>query len=169
MKFGLIPPMLIAITVLVFSGCSRDLERYGVELDETNVLHGMDENGNGLRDDIDLYISKHFKSQSEKSAVRLLALSYQKALTVDKDSIASVHAVAGQYSRAMDCVFRAFPDARLPDGTTLPLILKSMIVNTTQRRTEYSIYTDALKGYVTQYLKVSPVVNSVNHLMIIRL
>lgn len=151
MKIGLIAPMAVVAVTFGLLGCNQDMKRYGIELDRTAIIQGMDLNSNGVRDDLDVYLSKNFSVGAQQNSVMDLILSYQKALVVDKGNTDAVKSVANQYANAMYCLFEVFPDVRLPDGSTLPLIMKSIVVNTAQRKFEYAQYNEVLRGYVAPY------------------
>lgn len=141
--------VLLAGAIFTITACQNDVERYGVNLDRTELLRGVDADGNGLRDDIDEYIHLHYKSKATINAAKLLVMSIQNALTVDKEDSVAVKNVAKQFSHASNCVFLAFPDGKSENGASIALTLQNLVVNTTQRRHEYTNYSNALIGYVT--------------------
>jgi hypothetical protein len=117
------------------------------KLDRGNAIVGTDANANGVRDDIEAFITSNYTSSSQRAAVMQTARAIQKALTVDTTDKLAVKAVNREIARGVDCVYSKFDGA---NGSKHPAQvlqeLESMTTNTKQRLLIYLKFNKALDG-----------------------
>jgi hypothetical protein len=78
------------------------------KLDRSNTVAGIDADGNGVRDDIDVYIAQRFTEPLERAAVTQYARGYQAFLLTDTDDIDDVLEANRIRRIASACVFYRF-------------------------------------------------------------
>ena len=127
------------IAALEASGALPKLER-------TDTVDGLDTNADGIRDDVEAFISTHYSTPEQQAASRQFASVMQAAMLVDKEDIAAVKAISLRSSRAVNCIYTRFD----PDGDIKPAAvvqeLRSISTNTKQRLLAYLAYAKALDG-----------------------
>lgn len=108
--------LFLCVTTLLVSGCGstertldQELEdlQAGGSLPALNVdssLTGIDDNVDGVRDDVGQYIDSLSDSESEKRSLRQLASAYQRSLAIDNTSTEDVQAVFEEIVAASRCV-----------------------------------------------------------------
>ncbi len=116
------------------------------KLDRSDSLTGTDSDNNGVRDDIDTYISSNYSIPNQKTAVLQTAKALQKTLMVDTNNIESVKEVNRQVSRGIDCIFTVFNNNSTKSPTQAVQELESITANTKQRLLTYLKYNKALDG-----------------------
>lgn len=118
------------------------------KLERTDSVAGIDNDKNGIRDDIDAYILKNYPIETQRKAVNQFAKSFQAYLVTDtKDSIV-VKEVSNENTRAMTCVFSKFNNSDIgPNGSVVQEII-SLTTNTKKRLLAYHEFNDALDGTV---------------------
>jgi hypothetical protein len=118
-------------------------------LDRSASLAGPDGNANGIRDDIDLYISAQSFAPAQKAAVEQLARVSQLAITVDRSDRSAVEAVNLKDARAVNCTFLQFPASA---GTGLAGRvagdIERLTANTKERLMAYLAFAKASDGMV---------------------
>lgn len=116
-------------------------------LERDDELLGVDDDNNGIRDDIDAYIEFHHKDENQKKAVKQLASAMQKMLVADTSDIISVKEINRGSSRAVKCIFSQFAGE---EGTKSPgavaLEIEAITTNTKSRLKAYLAFTSALDG-----------------------
>ena len=114
-------------------------------LDRTQTLGGIDENKDGIRDDIELYIDRHYPKLREPA--RQLAAALQSALLVDHADATALGGVAVQVARAVDCVDRSDLNIKnKPDDPDVLDVLQAITANTKMRVISYMLFNQALDG-----------------------
>ena len=78
------------------------------KLDRTNTVAGIDADGNGVRDDIDVYIAQRFPKPLERAAVTQYARGYQAFLLTATNDINAVLEANRVRRIASACVFHRF-------------------------------------------------------------
>lgn len=124
-----------------------DLERMGELplLDRSDDLGGPDDDGNGVRDDIDAWIARHEEDAARQSALRQLARSFRAAILAGGDPAAAQDAVRGN-TRAVACIMaRSRSDT---EGARAVSDMRKMSANTKARVQAYLAYAAALDGAV---------------------
>lgn len=121
-------------------------------LDRTTSLGGPDANGNGIRDDIDLYIAKLNLTLPLRQAAEQLAKGYQAAVTLNSADPAVTGPVDTQIRDAVSCAWHRFPKVSAPGTVTAHQIvanLEKLTANTEARTLSYLKYNGSLNGTVT--------------------
>lgn len=112
-------------------------------LDRTTSLIGMDANTNGVRDDIDAWLSKQDVAAAAVNPLLASAQAYQAALTVDVTDQVKTREIATRTTNAMLCL-------RLKLGTkaadALLATVKAYTFNTSERTTAYLLFDESLSG-----------------------
>ncbi|MDR0580051.1 MAG: hypothetical protein LBG21_05555 [Campylobacteraceae bacterium] len=150
--------MLVAVIILLMgcnsgssdSNTSQNGEKPSDELptlDRTDSLAGIDENQNGIRDDIEKYIIENYPDEVHKKALFQFAKTMQEELLVDVSDMIAVKKLSIKSSRAMHCIFLKFD---VKKGDENPSIawkkIRSMTTNTKVRLQTYLKYNKALDG-----------------------
>lgn len=116
-------------------------------LDRTASLSGSDQNSNGIRDDIDQYISSNFVGVLQQSAANQSAIALQRALLVDTTDSIEVKTVATDIASADNCLYTVFDTEQ---GTKSPSQvsreMESITTNTKPRLLKYLEFSKALDG-----------------------
>jgi hypothetical protein len=119
------------------------------KLNHDNTIAGLDNDNNGIRDDIDAYIATLPYTEVQKKAVQQDARALTATLTVDKTDKAAIRSVGEKLVNAVNCIHDQFQD-----GTTIASKLLSdnekMTINTKNRFIEYEKYNSARSGSVTR-------------------
>lgn len=128
-----------------------DLEIKGKlpKLDRSADLKGPDIDMNGIRDDVDAFISSQNYSQPQKSGVQQLAKAHQKTLTINLADNALVLSQRLEVSKAIRCIFEVFP--RAPDPAVAGSVarrIESITFNTRTRLLASLAMSKALDGKV---------------------
>lgn len=125
-----------------------NLENSGAipKLDRSDSLTGSDANNNGVRDDIDAYITANYSVANQKAAALQTAKALQSTLTVDISNIESVKEINRTVSRGIDCIFTVFTDNSSQNPTQAAQELESITTNTKSRLIAYLKYNKALDG-----------------------
>lgn len=116
-------------------------------LDRSNSLGGPDKDSNGVRDDVDEWISAQPFTATQRQAMTQAAQALQLALLVDATDRKAALAVADKDSAAMDCVYAAF-EPKSPEPNRLLGQLEALTANTEARTRQYLLYNHALSGTV---------------------
>jgi hypothetical protein len=127
-------------------------------LDQGTSIAGSDADGNGVRDDIDAWISSLPDTATEKAALTRDAKTIQQALVVDTTQRAAVVSVANAMARATGCEFYQY-GAYYEAGSSAPQnmqlitnrikLLEEYTVNTPTRAAAYEKFNAAMSGGVT--------------------
>lgn len=137
------------------------LEKQGVlpELDRSTDVAGPDADGNGIRDDIDVYIAALPVSDAVKKAARQRARVQQRIATIDLNDRAALMALADASMAATACMSES-AEMGLPleqqsqagkVGFSITLKLQAITANTPERAERYLAYMGALHGTTTTY------------------
>lgn len=126
------------------------LERSGAipSLDRSAGLTGPDADANGVRDDVDAFISANYPETSQRAAAAQFARAMQAAQTADLSDIAATKAIAARASRAVNCIYLRFAaggNAGTPPASVVEA-LRSVTANTRERLDAYLAYARALDG-----------------------
>lgn len=114
-------------------------------LDRSSSLMGPDTNANGVRDDIDSYITAKNVSDPQSKALRLLSKAISSAITANIADPNSLQAATAQLNNAVTCVWKLFPPSSA-DGAVQEM--QKVTVNTRERYTAYMNYNGAVAGTV---------------------
>jgi hypothetical protein len=127
----------------------QELERRGElpQLDRSPDVKGPDANSNGIRDDVESYITSWPVTSEQKKAAEQLARSVQAALLVDLTSSDTLHQVDDSSLRAVQCIHMRFPD--VTKRAAVISAIERVTVNTKERTARYIKYNQALSGTAT--------------------
>lgn len=117
------------------------------QLERTASVSGGDTNTNGVRDDIDAYITSQYSSAPQRAAAQQMAKALQKSLLVNPQDINAVKSIDREISRGINCIYAKFDGA---NGSQPPAkvaqVLESLTTNTKERLLAYLNYNKALDG-----------------------
>lgn len=180
MKSHLLVASLLVITFL--SGCMeakiqdkstiRQLEAEGKlpKLDRTDTLTGIDEDQNGVRDDIDAFIKLNYPEPELAKAATDMAWSFQMAINSDHSDRALQKSIADKLRDADQCFsylvenspeltrkYGVIVDRKKFGGTGTYVRVKhppleALSANTKSRLRAYLRYNRALDGTVATYV-----------------
>lgn len=110
-------------------------------------MGGDDENGNGIRDDVDAFVDSFFKDPKELLAVRQFARVIQSIMLADLSDAAAIKSLAQVRSEAINCVNLRIPP---PWVTKNPRVIIARIeqvyANTKARLAKFSSFPKAPAG-----------------------
>lgn len=140
------PPSAIAQKI-------AELEASGAlpKLDTSNSIAGPDVNGNGIRDDIDAYISSNALDAERRAAVERIAMAMQKALVVDKSNLPALKTTLIEMSTSAKCIFEVFrrldaSESSVDAAGDYISKIEQLTANTKPRLTAYLDYSKAISG-----------------------
>jgi hypothetical protein len=114
-------------------------------------LGGIDDNNNGVRDDIERYIEKKYVVPEEQKAAMQTAMALQKTLLVDTNNAFALESVSQDGMRAVNCRGAVFPGIEgFKDAYRMSQELEALTTNTLQRLKAYLAYNKAISGSVSQ-------------------
>ncbi|MDD1779994.1 hypothetical protein LRP49_02175 [Enterovibrio sp. ZSDZ35] len=87
-----VPPQAVSLADSVKKELELSYSRNEPQLDRTSSLEGKDEDGNGVRDDIDLIIADTNADDAVKKALTQTAKALQDEMKVDWDSLSETEA-----------------------------------------------------------------------------
>lgn len=118
--------------------------------DFTPGLKGIDADANGIRDDIDRFIARHYSATSMmKKAAEQEARAFQKQ--VDAGTPEQALVAANAVSRAADCTFKTLPHATSKDlkfSEDMSIEIKALTANTKERFGAYWKAQEMVSGAV---------------------
>ncbi len=116
-------------------------------LDRSASLSGPDTNSNGVRDDVDAYISSGDHTPEQKAGLTKFAAGIQGSLSVDPLDRDATIGASRTVSRALNCVLVRF-GANISAGAKAMSDIESITTNTRARLDAYLAYNKALEGSV---------------------
>jgi hypothetical protein len=146
-QFRLRAPWLLVWAALL-SGCSQSSGDGDTlpELDRNDSLTGPDTDNNGVRDDIDTYISRRYPKTEQAKAARQEARALQKALQVPAGDVAAAKAVVRDMERATVCTYSQFPAGGSVEAAQVGLEIERLTTNTKLRLKAYLAFNKMLDG-----------------------
>jgi hypothetical protein len=118
--------------------------------DLTPRLKGIDADANGIRDDVDRFIARHYSATSlMKKAAEQEARAFQKQ--VDAGTAEQALVAAKEVSRAADCTFKTLPHATDKDlkfAEDMSIEIKALTANTKERFEAYWSAQEMVSGTV---------------------
>lgn len=126
-----------------------ELESSGLipKLERGPTLAGIDNDKNGIRDDIDEYIDNNYIEQPQRKAVEQSAKALQTLLLANKDNINSLKNANIKLSEAIYCVFLTFNDENsLKTPEKVSHEIESITTNTKERLLSYLTVMKKLDG-----------------------
>lgn len=110
------------------------------------AVAGPDVNGNGVRDDVDAWLSTKFTDQVQRAAARQVAKALQAAVSLNPPEAAAARAVSRRVTDAVRCVFIRFPMEAAINPTSVIRELEALTTNTLPRKLAYRAYNKTLDG-----------------------
>ncbi|MDR1554698.1 MAG: hypothetical protein LBS39_01570 [Campylobacteraceae bacterium] len=150
---------MVTIAAFLMAGCNSDGGNSSQEvkkpsdeipvLDRTDTIAGIDEDGNGIRDDIEEYINKNYSNEGHRKAMLQYAKTLQANLLVDTTDQFAVKWADIQNARAQHCIFLKFDITKGDENpSTAWNKVRSMTTNTKVRLRAYLDFDKALWGIV---------------------
>jgi hypothetical protein len=106
------------------------------------TLEGVDSDADGLRDDLQRHILLSYDDPATRSALTVIAKSFQSALLGAADKSASLNE-AGRLQRGIECLYSFRSDAK-----TTKNILMARVLNTRERSLAYLQFNHQLEGEI---------------------
>lgn len=142
-------PLLFALLLtLPVTGISFAQEP--LRLDQSDSIRGVDANANGVRDDVELHISRAYQAK-QKAAAMQYAAALQSALISDKTDPLSVRRHGTRSLRGMQCLIEVFGSenkALNRDAEITSEEIIALTTNTGQRLMAYLSFGRAVNGSV---------------------
>lgn len=153
-------PRTLALSValalaLLAAACSRaesetieELEASGAvpKLDRTDSLTGTDVDQNGVRDDIDAFVTREYSSEPEWKAATQTARALQKGLLVEEGDVNSAKAIMRETARGIDCIYEKFPVGSPKSAAQVSRELEALTTNTKARLLAHLRFSKTLDG-----------------------
>lgn len=130
------------------AGVVAQLERQGAipVLNRDSTIAGVVTNSNGIRDDVNTYISGLSDTQVQKKTLIQLASAYQNTLLVDVKNSSAVKATDNALVNALSCIHSQYASEISGQKS---LMLEKLTINTKVRFLAYEAFNSATTGYVT--------------------
>lgn len=117
------------------------------KLDRSGDLAGPDEDGNGIRDDIEQYIATRFPAEAQGAAAKFAARANQLVLDVNLLDENEVRQANQKATRATACIYTVFGES---DSGQAPAAvsrdIEAVTFNTAQRLKRYMEFNQKLDG-----------------------
>jgi hypothetical protein len=130
--------LIVALSLTALSACGGS----------NSSLAGIDNDHNGIRDDIDAYIKEKYKDELQKKAVQQFARNSQLKLVVNLEDEVALQESSNEADRATTCVYKTFESEPNIDASDVIDEIGNMTTNTKKRLQAYHKYSDALDGFV---------------------
>ncbi len=148
---GTKPPQTDTPTPPTLTQQIEKLEKDGQlpKLDRSSDLRGPDVDNNGIRDDIDAWITAQPITDAQKKAAQQMARVQQAKILVDLNDKSAMQALGERSAAGVVCLGDVF----MPDyqkGYDLGSQLEAMMANTKERAKQYIAYNRARSGSVTE-------------------
>lgn len=115
-------------------------------LDRSASISGSDANNNGVRDDVDAFITRSYPAPGQQAAALQYAKGIQLAITIDKSNSQAVKSVDQKESRAIKCIFSRFRGANDIHPSAVVSEIEAITSNTKDRLKAYLAYSKAMDG-----------------------
>lgn len=116
-------------------------------LEREDTIRGIDNDGNGIRDDIDAYIKRTYPQKQQK-AVSQYARALQASLLVNLNDRNALQRTSDVESRAVSCIFEKIPNGESPSHGRVVMEILGVTTNTKKRLMAYLALSKALDGTV---------------------
>lgn len=141
---------LMAILACIVSACGAG---HSPELDRSPSLMGVDRDKNGIRDDIDEYVSTLAVTNRQKLAIQRAASSLQAIQGIDLNNALSVQESANNLAQSVVCLSASFDS--LADANMHLKTLENYTANTKNRAEQYNNFNAERDGSVTRLPNVA--------------
>ena len=115
------------------------------KLNHDNTVLGPDVNGNGIRDDIDLYIAAQPDTPAQKAALSQMAVALQASMAVDTTNRNALLAVSTKIGKGVDCLYGVYNDTMAGPRSD---DIEKITVDTMTRLHAYEKFNTALSGSI---------------------
>lgn len=109
-------------------------------LDRSTEVAGPDLDGNGIRDDIDAWLTHSYEDAVERVAMQRAAAALQDTLKASIEDAVAVRAAADRNARAVACLWAFADSPRLALPQAALAELERLTINTPQRMAVYRAY-----------------------------
>ncbi|CAH6886412.1 hypothetical protein VCHA50P415_30231 [Vibrio chagasii] len=131
------------------SGSEEELELPETlpNLEREPTLVGVDNDDNGIRDDIERYIDNNYLELDQKQAVEQYVKALQQTLIIDLTDINAVKSANRKLSEADHCIYSRFDGSNnSKQPAQVSQELESITTNTKERLLAYLAFARALNG-----------------------
>lgn len=138
----------VSLLALALSACGAsdgEASEGLLALDRTSSVSGVDNNSDGIRDDVESRILKLADSKAEEGALTQAAIASQASLVVDHADSNAVRIVANNIMRSVACMSHVYGSK---DGRKMILRIESLTTNTPERLAAYSSFQKSASGRV---------------------
>lgn len=133
-------------SVLIWSSSVYAEEEISSQPNDT--VMGIDNNSNGIRDDIDSFIEENYVDAQKKASIQM-AKNLQKSLLADTTDKISLKEISKNNGRAINCIYSVFKGGKISKPPAKVIHeLEALTVNTTIRKMAYEEYNRAVSGSV---------------------
>lgn len=140
----LLPISFMTLALTACDGYPKSTLRY---LDTTDTIRGIDEDNNGIRDDLDIYINTTPFTAVQKRALSQYAESLQSSLLIDSSDKKAVLVATDIEMRALSCIFEQIPRAERESTNVIHEIIGATF-NTSLRKKTNNAKGKTLDGSV---------------------
>jgi predicted component of type VI protein secretion system len=110
-----------------------------LNLDQSNDPKGIDLNNNGVRDDVEVWISEQPIPVAQRKAIMQIAVVFQKTIFVNLKDKVAVQTLNDELMAATACVFNIFESTR-DVGKDLVKKTQAITFNTEERALPYVLF-----------------------------
>ncbi|MDP3810450.1 MAG: hypothetical protein Q8Q78_05550 [Hydrogenophaga sp.] len=114
-------------------------------LDRSSDIKGPDADNNGIRDDIDAWITAQPITDAQKKAAQQMARVQQAKILVDLSDKSALQMLGNQSMRGVSCLVDVFKP-EFQKSSDLRGHLEAMMANTKERAKQYLAYNRAVSG-----------------------
>ena len=116
-------------------------------LDRSATVSGPDTNANGVRDDVEAYVSTLADSTEQKQALMNMSKALTAAMMTAPSDASGLRQATGQMNNAVACVWQKYPSDQADQKI---LEMRKVTVNTRARFDAYMAYNAAVAGTVVK-------------------
>lgn len=132
-------PVFLLLGILMLASC--DNSSNVLDGDNNTVLLGSDLDENGIRDDVETYITTLPITDTQKQAARFEAKALQQSLMVDTQKPAALQESSNLMVAAVNCINSRFDNYE--DADAIGVSLEDKTFNTSERAAVYEKYNQA--------------------------
>lgn len=106
--------------------------------DYSETVAGIDQDKNGIRDDIDTFIKQRYSTPAQQRAASQYAKGLQASLLVNIRDHQAVKITTATKAQGISCIFKSFPGGRNANNESVVGELLAITTNTKQRLNAYA-------------------------------
>lgn len=130
------------------------------KLDRSESLAGPDLDGNGVRDDVDAWITQKYPSVKQRSAAWQMARAFQQSILVPANDRTRAKIVSTKVDRAIDCLNIQFPEsAGSMPANRVRVEIRGLTMNTKSRLKSFLTYNKLLDGTTSSLSETSEAIS----------